>query len=666
MVETGDYDPIETSGSMKAFVLTRLAAAACRLTSGLSVVVMGQWIAVFAAVSLLSVLDSPGAWAQPTCLEPAAPCWIPGDPFLQADSWMEQAGLPQELNLPAGTEHAGRTHTVSNKFLGDIAYDIVPLENGILSGGPAKENCPSATLPITEEVARSMHRGISFGNDVMSNEHLMVDHTVAPAEFSQSAGDEESARPSYLDPETEEWSVSKELEQLKQRLDELEAAKVAQEDATRSIIRQSFAERGSNINDFVVFGGTLETLTYWAEDFDGVGGSDIVLDTAELDFEAQVNPWTLGSLVLQYENGTGFLFPTTQEDEADIDRINVRQAWITVGDTANYPLFGTIGRDVVPFGISTGDPVTDVLTINDPLTVEVFETTEDFVMIGFVGPTCCPPPASKTQIPARRVKPILINPLVRRTATRLWSYCPCTPPPAPTPLYLPPPTCTPPFNGAVYFYNGDTLDGGEDHIEHMGGTVGYFTKGELPYKCVPWSVDFDLDVNSSVFDSNFLAFEYRRFLDQIGYVPGMASHVKSSVGPVAMVVEWNGAISDATFTDDAGTDVNIRPNAWQFSMTYQFDWNPTVEIIGAQGTYFALGYSESDDLAGVTRVLAGDPLNPFRVGNVPERRLSVGMGEWVLDGLRVALEYSHVWDYDTGLGTGNEADGVFMQVTYEW
>jgi hypothetical protein len=44
----------------------------------------------------------------------------------------------------------------------------------------------------------------------------------------------------------------------------------------------------------------------------------------------------------------------------------------------------------------------------------------------------------------------------------------------------------------------------------------------------------------------------------------------------------------------------------------------------------------------------------------------VGVGEWVLDGLRVAFEYSHIIDYSEGLGTGNDADGVFMQVTYEW
>lgn len=486
-----------------------------------------------------------------------------------------------------------------------------------------------------------------------------------------STPDEKLPQPSYLEGEAEDLPLSEQMEQFNQRLRELESAKVASEDATRSIIRRTYAERGSNITDFVVFGGTLETLTFWQDDFDGVSESNIVLDTAELDFEIQVNRWVLGSLVLEYFDGNDFLFPTNQGDEVAVDRLSVRQAWVTVGDTANYPLFATVGRDVVPFGISTGDPVTDVLTIVDPLTVEVFEMQEDFMMIGFAGPTCCPPPAAPTPIPARPVRPVLFNPLVRKSATRFCSYCPCTPDPPPAPTYLPPPSCRPPFSGAVYFFNGDTLDGGGDHIEHMGGTLGYFTRGNLPRMNVPWSLDLDVDVTSSVFDSNFLAFEYRPFLEQIGYVPGMAAHAKYSVGPVAMVLEWNGAINDTTFMDGDNNDVSIRPSAWQIAFAYQFDWNPTVEIIGAQGTYVAIGYSESQDLAGVQRNIAaaGDPPDLIRVGNVPERRFSAGVGEWVLDGLRVAFEYSHAIDYgfDPSTGaTGNSADGVFMQVTYEW
>jgi hypothetical protein len=264
---------------------------------------------------------------------------------------------------------------------------------------------------------------------------------------------------------------------------------------------------------------------------------------------------------------------------------------------------------------------------------------------------------------------LLFNPLVRRAATNVCSYCgPYETPPAPPPATVPP--CVPPFTGAIYFYNGDTVAGPleEDHIEHMGGTLGYQTRGVFPRSDIPWTIDVDVDVNSSVFDSNFLQFEYRHFLEQIGFVPGMASHVKSNLGPFGLVAEWNGALTDAEFVDDAGELISIQPGAWQVTLAYQFDWNPAVEMIGAQGTYFVVGYSESQDLAGVTD-LVGDPLAPtlLRVGFVPEKRFTVGLGEWVLPGLRIAFEYAHAVDYDEADGgTGNTANGFFSQLTYEW
>jgi len=551
----------------------------------------------------------------------------------------------------------------------------------------ASEDVPVSFDPIVGQ-APAEGGPVFLYCDADRDQRPTVDHDVAPVKYNQPVADGKAAPPSYLNPGqpaseqtgeklpspsylddgNEKLTIDQQLEQFSQRLDELEAAKIANEDATRTLIRRSFAERGSNITDAVVFGGTLETLTFWADDFTGASESNIQLDTAELDFEITVNPWVLGSLVFEFDDGRNVLFPTSEGDEVAVDRVNVRQAFITIGNTANYPLFATTGRDVVPFGISTGDPVADVLTIVDPLTVEVFEMREDFIMIGFEGPTCCPPPAATTPIPAPAPpRPMIFNPLVRHAATSLCSYCPCTPPAKPLPEYLPPPTCLTPFTGAVYFFNGDTINSGEDHIEHIGGTLGYRTRGMLP-RFIPWSIDFDVDVTSSVFDSNFLGFEYRTFLGQIGYVPGMATHLKSNVGPFAFVVEWNGALHEAQFFDDSGsaTPIRIQPEAWQVQVAYQFDWNRYVEVIGAQGTYVVVGYSESRDLAGVEKAI-GDPPTLVTVGDVPEKRLNAGVGEWVLPGLRVAFEYSHVIDYgvDEG-GTGNSADGVFMQVTYEW
>lgn len=496
-----------------------------------------------------------------------------------------------------------------------------------------------------------------------------VDHAVARAEFAQPATEDELPRPSFLELDEPRLTMTEELNQLRQRVAELEISRAANEDAVRSIIGRSFALRGSNITDHVTFGGTLETLTFWQEDFDGIAESDIVMDTFELDFEAHINSWSRASMVIEFFDGGDVLFPTNEGEEFGVDRLNVRRGIITIGDTTRYPLFLTSGRDVVPFGISTGDPVTDVLTIVDPLTVEVFEMREDFVLFGFELPVPPPPapvsPGSPAAPPAPR--PLLFNPMARFLANSVCPYCGPLDPPRQN--AWPPVACVAPYTGGIFFYNGDTTPGlnVENHIEQMGGTLGYRTKGLVANTWVPWNLQAAVDANSSVFDSNFLQFEYRRFLDQIGFVPGMAAHVRTALGPIGLVLEWNGAVTDAEFVDDAGNPVSIAPQAWQVAVNYQFDWNPSVEVIGAQGTYLAVGYSESSDLAGVTKIV--DPLNPvpLRVGFVPERRFSIGVGEWVLDGLRVAIEYSHVIDYDEDEGgTGNSANGYFMQMTYEF
>jgi hypothetical protein len=51
---------------------------------------------------------------------------------------------------------------------------------------------------------------------------------------------------------------------------------------------------------------------------------------------------------------------------------------------------------------------------------------------------------------------------------------------------------------------------------------------------------------------------------------------------------------------------------------------------------------------------------PTRIGFVPQNRLLITGGEWVMDGLKVAVEYSANWDYSTNVGgTGKLAHGGF-------
>jgi hypothetical protein len=92
-----------------------------------------------------------------------------------------------------------------------------------------------------------------------------------------------------------------------------------------------------------------------------------------------------------------------------------------------------------------------------------------------------------------------------------------------------------------------------------------------------------------------------------------------------VVLEYDAALQTAKFVDDAGKAISLTPATWQVGLGYQFDWNPWAQEIGQQGTFAALGYSQSRDLAGVTltqRIHAASLRNraedgkvyPWRVG----------------------------------------------------
>jgi hypothetical protein len=480
-----------------------------------------------------------------------------------------------------------------------------------------------------------------------------------------------------------------EHEHLERRLQELETTTIAHEDATRTIIQQSLSTMGSKVNEFVTLGGTFEAVTGWSETFgdlrDGTRPSsdqDIRLNTAELDLEILVNDWTLGSIIFAYDDGQDAVFHTVDEFDTSVDRINVDTAFVTVGDTQRFPVLAQAGRMIVPFGISTGAAVGDVLTVSDPLTVEAFETKEDAILIGVEFPT--PPTTPPTLIPSPPpVRPQLVQPLVSKLARNL-GYRPY-PKARPVETFTTRPPTPPPFTAAVYTYSGDTFTGlrpkSWERNKHWGATVGYRTSldcshyspqlgadkprlGWLHFFC-PGGIDLDVDFNNSVFDSRFLEVEYRDFLRDIGYVDGMALSAKANLGPLSLVAEWNGALEHAKFTAHDLLRLRRKPSAWQITTAYQLDWNPGVETIGTQGTYLAFGYSASRDLEGVTRTTG--LVNRGRVGWTPKRRYLVTVGEWIADGLRLAIEYQHNVDYSKSEGgTGRSADAFLSMLTYEW
>ena len=473
-------------------------------------------------------------------------------------------------------------------------------------------------------------------------------------------------RPSQPPPK----AAQKENENLEERVNELEVTKAAEEDSIRSIIQSALSKIGPQINEFVTLGGSLEVTAARVSDFSGASQDSITLSNAELDLEIRASDWVTGYMATTFDTGNSLLFPTTPAFNTGVDRLTLDKAYIMIGDTQRFPIFAKAGLDYLDFGTSTGVHRTDVLSVVNPLTTEAFELRKPGIGIGFGLPTPVPrPPEKPVVVPP--VRPLVIAPLISALAADFGYRPPPLRPKPPTPYTFPPEP--PPFYGILTFYDPSAPDVPERKFgTSINARLGYTAHGHCgrPYSeltsslVCPWSADFNLDYDSSVFDSLFLQSEYLPFLGQIGTIPGVAASVKANFGPFLVVGEWDSAITTAQFFDGTGNLVQIRPSAWQVALAYQFDWNPWVETIGAQGDYLAFGYSGTSDLAGVTELVG---TMPIRVGFLPKNRISITAAEWVLESTKLSIEYSHDWDYPVQEGgTGKQADGFFVDLTYNW
>jgi uncharacterized coiled-coil protein SlyX len=453
---------------------------------------------------------------------------------------------------------------------------------------------------------------------------------------------------------------------IEDRVKELETKQAAQENATRQIIRDTLSKTGPKINNYLALSGVVEMVGSRSRDFNGPTKSTLALSTTELDFDVKLSNWLTGSLVLSYETGTSTIFPTNTATSPSIDRMTIDRTHISIGDFTQFPISARLGREVLHFGTSTGVARLDTLSIGTPLTTEVFENRQAAAGLEFALPT---PPLAPAPAPVivPPVRPLVVAPAVERLA-RWLGYTPLPQrvgPPAP----VAPPVAPPPFYGSFLVYKGsELLDPGRRQIQDYNASLGYRTSGHCgkPYEelksswVCPWHIDVHVDYNTSVFDSRFLSSNYLPFLSQIGSVPGVAASVKASFGPFALVGEVNSATRDVIFLDGLGAARNIKPMTWQGSLAYQFDWNPWITEIGAQGNFISVAYSGSRDMAGAIALISGVPT---RVGFVPQHRLLFTGGEWVMDGLKLAMEYSANWDYPQSAGgTGQVAHGVFGSV----
>ena len=276
----------------------------------------------------------------------------------------------------------------------------------------------------------------------------------------------------------------------------------------------------------VEISGVIEAEVGFSSDFNDVDTSDIALATVELGFDAEINDRVSGHLLLLHEDDS------TEPMEVD-------EGIITLDLTNGWSL--SAGRMYVPFGSY------ETNLVSDPLTLELGETREAAVLIGYEANG---------------------------------------------------------FYGSAYAFNGDTIEAstpaGEDTIEHFGASFGYvWENGDM-------SLDVGVDYISSLGDSDGISgglpdVDADELPDPlVSYVSGTALHANYTQGELSVIFEYVSS-DDFDASELAFNAQGASLSAFNLEAGYGFDWGSAA--IGYQATdeAVALGLPESRILVAVSK-----------------------------------------------------------------
>jgi len=167
------------------------------------------------------------------------------------------------------------------------------------------------------------------------------------------------------------------LNQLEQRIAEPKA--VAEPALAGASGFLSDLENRVTIRGLLEFGAAYHSTGMNKGSGDYQHDSDISMTTVELGIEAEINDWVKAEMVLLYEDPSGAIqIYDDIRDETDFD---VDEAFITIANAEETPIFLKAGKMYVPFGAClTHFP--DDPGIDSPLTLLLGETNEKTLLIG--------------------------------------------------------------------------------------------------------------------------------------------------------------------------------------------------------------------------------------------------------------------------------------------
>ena len=329
-------------------------------------------------------------------------------------------------------------------------------------------------------------------------------------------------------------------------------------------------EESGGWTERIAISGLVEVETFFEsldiEGADDESSSDLSLATLELGLDATVSDRVSGTVLLLYEDGEDFLV-----DEGFV--------LIKASDSLSFKA----GEFYVPFGLF------ETNMIQDPLTLELGETRETALEMGFEGAG---------------------------------------------------------FYGAVYAFNGDVDEAGDDStIDNFGLIAGYGLGNDN------FTLDFGAGYINNLVDSDGLTgildeareeLAEGETLDLVDYVGGLNLYAILNFGPITLIGEYVGALDDvelAYFDGSAETIEEMEKlKTWNMEAGYTF-------AFGEKEAVVALGYQGSDN--------AEEAL--------PESRVLGTIGMSVFENAFMKLEYFH-----DEYGSDDTADVVTAQLGVEF
>jgi len=294
--------------------------------------------------------------------------------------------------------------------------------------------------------------------------------------------------------EMSNYELEQEVQKLKEQL-----RKTAGDEGGESLVKA--------ISDKVTFSGVVEVEVGFEKGFDDEDSSDIALATVELGIEAELADWAVANVVLLWE-------------EDDTEPVDLDVGTITLGNTEVCPFYLSMGKMYVPFGNFESN------MISDPLTLEIAETRESALQVGFESSG---------------------------------------------------------FYGSMYVFNGDIdEDGDDDEIKCFGAGAGYALENDA------MGLDIGLDWINNMADSDGLGdWIEEGGLALEDYAGGICVHAIFNTGPFTMIGEYVGGTDDPEFSVGGGPFVEMdAPEAWNIEAGYTLEimGKETTFAIAYQGT----------------------------------------------------------------------------------